>query len=424
MNTLEDRVVSAIHEKFCALPTKSKPRASTSDVHEWVPLSGIAIIGEDDKITCLTLGTGMKCLPASKSSLLASGTVLHDWHAEILAIRAFNHFLLQECHKSVSCANYTSPILRRRQTHEVSKLQGLQQFGVREGLRIMMYCSEAPCGDASMELVMEAQEDPTPWPVTASSEGYASSLLGRGSFSQLGIVRRKPGKHHTWWILYATDKFHEQARADSPVTFSKSCSDKLALKQCTSLLSSPISLLVSPENAYIDTLILPHYQYRQQACERAFGPTGRMKSVANLTWPAGYGFRPFRVETTVIDFQYSRKAHINNTDSCKGSNISAVWSPRQQETLINGVLQGRRQTDQMGASAMSRIQVYNLLLDIIGLIDSPAVKKALEIPSYPDMKRSQYLEHRRRVKEDVKSEALKGWNNESFGGLLQRDLQP
>ncbi|CAD6590746.1 MAG: hypothetical protein ASARMPREDX12_004715 [Alectoria sarmentosa] len=406
MNTLEDRVVSAIHENFRALPTKSKPRASTSDVHEWVPLSGIAIIGKDDKITCLTLGTGMKCLPASKPSLLASGSVLHDWHAEILAIRAFNHFLLQECHKSISCANYTSPILRRRQTHEVSELQGLQQFGVREGLRIMMYCSEAPCGDASMELVMEAQENPTPWPVTASNEGYAASLLGRGSFSQLGIVRRKP------------------ARADSPVTFSKSCSDKLALKQCTSLLSSPVSLLVSPENAYIDTLILPHYQYRQQACERAFGLTGRMKSVANLTWPAGYEYRPFRVETTSVDFQYSRRGTTDNTDSCKGSNISAVWTPRHQETLINGVLQGRRQTDQMGASALSRIRIWNLLMDTIGLIDVPALKNALGIPSYLDTKRSQYLEHRRHVKEDVKSEALKGWKNEPFESVLQQALQP
>ncbi len=58
-----------------------------------------------------------------------------------------------------------------------------------------MYCSEAPCGDASMELVMEAQEDATPWAVSVPDEGIASGLLGRGSFSQLGIVRRKPGMY-------------------------------------------------------------------------------------------------------------------------------------------------------------------------------------------------------------------------------------
>lgn len=194
MGTLEDRAVIAIHQKFHSLPTKSKPRTYTNGIQEWVPLSGIVVIGENESITCLALGTGMKCLPASKPSLLGSGTVLHDWHAETLAIRAFNHFLLQECHQLVSYANYTSPILRWRQAREASQVQSSQPLSIREGLRIMMYCSEAPCGDASMELVMEAQDDPTPWPVTATSEEATSGLLGRGSFSQLGVVRRKPCK--------------------------------------------------------------------------------------------------------------------------------------------------------------------------------------------------------------------------------------
>lgn len=393
MSTLEDRVVSAIHEKFYALPKKSKPRTCTTGIQEWVPLSGITVVGEDLGITCLALGAGMKCLPASNPSLLASGSVLHDWHAEILAIRAFNHFLLQECRQIASCADYTSPILRWRQALGVSEFQDLQPFSVREGLRIMMYCSEAPCGDASMELVMEAQDDPTPWPVTASGGGTTSGLLGRGSFSQLGVVRRKP------------------SRADSPITLSKSCSDKLALKQCTSLLSSPIALLVSPENAYIDTLILPYHQYRQHACQRAFGPAGRMSTVVRLTWLAGYGFHPFRVETTEIDFPYSRRAAGTNLYGYKGSNVSAVWTPRHQETLINGVLQGRKQTDRMGASALSRMQIWNLLFETVGLIDVPALRYILRLSSYLDMKRSKDLEHRRRVKKDVKCEALKGWNN-------------
>ena len=192
MGTLEDRVVNAIHDKFHSLPKKSKPRTSANGIQEWVPLSGIAVVGKDAEVKCLSIGTGMKCLPASNPSLLASGTVLHDWHAEILAIRAFNHFLLQECHQLAFCVNSTSPILRWRQPQEMSEVHGLQSFRLREGLRIIMYCSEAPCGDASMELVMEAQDDPTPWPVTAPGEGHTSGLLGRGSFSQLGCVRRKP----------------------------------------------------------------------------------------------------------------------------------------------------------------------------------------------------------------------------------------
>ena len=138
----------------------------------------------------------MKCLPANQTALLASGTVLHDWHAEILAIRAFNHFLLQEAYLLASSPTYTSCILHRKDTQELgSQSSRSQPYAVHEDLKIMMYCSSAPCGDASMELVMEAQEDATPWPVLPPSEnGKQQTLLGRGSFSQLGVVRRKPCK--------------------------------------------------------------------------------------------------------------------------------------------------------------------------------------------------------------------------------------
>lgn len=45
MERLEDRVVNAILEEFEALPTKGKPRSLENGGKEWVPLSGIAIIG-------------------------------------------------------------------------------------------------------------------------------------------------------------------------------------------------------------------------------------------------------------------------------------------------------------------------------------------------------------------------------------------
>lgn len=136
----------------------------------------------------------MKCLPAAKVPQ-ARGFVLHDWHAEVIAVRAFNRFLLDGCLELAACPNKPSSVLRRREANEVSESQGLQPFTIRENLKIHMYCSEAPCGDASMELVMDAQEDATPWPLTVPvpvEEGLVKSLPGREYFSELGIVRRKP----------------------------------------------------------------------------------------------------------------------------------------------------------------------------------------------------------------------------------------
>lgn len=134
----------------------------------------------------------MKCLPAAKLPS-AAGLVLHDWHAEILAIRAFNHFLLQECLKILESQHYASSIIRRQKETELSEANCVQPFALREKLKIFMYCSEAPCGDASMELVMEAQDDATPWPVAEQPTAEQMPMLkGRANFSELGIVRRKP----------------------------------------------------------------------------------------------------------------------------------------------------------------------------------------------------------------------------------------
>ena len=137
--------------------------------------------------------TGMKCLPASLGSISAAGGILRDWHAEVLAIRAFNHFLLDEALSIARDPSFQSSILRQRVSDELSSAgSGRQPYTIRDHLKIFMYCSEAPCGDASMELVMEAQEDDTPWPVSLFGKNAQQGLLGRGSFSQLGIVRRKP----------------------------------------------------------------------------------------------------------------------------------------------------------------------------------------------------------------------------------------
>lgn len=137
----------------------------------------------------------MKCLPLSKIPQ-AKGVVLHDWHAEILALRAFNHFLIQECHELARSPTFSSPFLRRRRQSDCHEHERPQPFTLRDELKLHMYCSEAPCGDASMELTMSAQEDATPWPEPAGSATESNpeetELLGRGYFSQLGIVRRKP----------------------------------------------------------------------------------------------------------------------------------------------------------------------------------------------------------------------------------------
>ena len=87
----------------------------------------------------------MKCLPASKLPE-ANGNGLHDWHAEILAIRTFNRFLLDEC-MSLSEGGAGTGLLQRNDIYEESThgMQHATPFRLRDGVKLHMYCSEAPC---------------------------------------------------------------------------------------------------------------------------------------------------------------------------------------------------------------------------------------------------------------------------------------
>lgn len=361
----------------------------------------------------------MKCLPSSKISQ-ANGIVIHDWHAEILVLRCLNHFLLSECHRLANNPDETSSVLRRRTNDELGILntegshQGVwqaQPFTIKESVVLHMYCSEAPCGDASMELTMAAQEDAAPWDIPSANAGNDTgnqgtgegegALLGRGYFSQLGVVRRKP------------------ARADAPPTMSKSCSDKMALKQCSSMLSSLVTLFVHPGNAYISSVILPISQHSAIACERSFSAIGRMRALVGRTWAGGYAFRPFEVRTTELEFEYSRRSAQAKSAKIAASNMAAAWNAGgQDEALVNGVLHGRRATDVRGACSCSRRKLWALALETAAELDIPAVDKHLSASRYGEIKAGECLLARSRVLADTKAEALGGWvpngGDESF----------
>ncbi|RPA95013.1 hypothetical protein L873DRAFT_1775382 [Choiromyces venosus 120613-1] len=345
---MEDKIASAALSAYAALPKKNKP-LGRGDATEWVPLSGVVLGCAGGEVVCVALGTGMKCLPKNKI-YLAGGMVLHDCHAEVLAVRGFNCFLLEECRLLAADETFVSKFVRRRSPEEVSP-ESPQPFTLREDVRIHFYSSEAPCGDGSMELTMAAQDDPTPWATSSSTPPPTSTqpttpLPGRQYFSELGVVRTKPG------------------RADSPPTHSKSCSDKLSLRQVTSALLSPTSLLVSPENAYISSVILPTASYSPTACTRAFSAIGRMAPLAGKIFNGGYKFSPFVVRTTNLTFSFSKSAV---GASASGSNISAVWvRGRGAETLIGGVLQGRKQfaSGIKGASMLCKMLIWRLVKEV------------------------------------------------------------
>lgn len=350
----------------------------------------------------------MKCLPATKVTL-AQGTTLHDWHAEIVAMRAFNFFLLQECSNLLEDESAHSSILRRRLGEERST-SNFQPFAIKDGVMIFMYSSEAPCGDASMELVMSSQEDATPWTIASDECEPSQVMKGRGYFSELGIVRRKP------------------SRADAPETLSKSCSDKFSMRECTSMLSSLSSLLIHPGNAYLHELVLPRTQCITSAIDRAFGQQGRMSAVANAMspWSGGYIFHSFHIIATSREFCFSRRRAVHHGKPLT-SNVTAMWTPTHQEVLVGGRKQGFKQFSRRGSSATSKAEMWRLAVSVSqrmtqdGSTETREIRESLQQCSYSAVKSSPLLQSRKQVKDEVRRKALHMWVRNDGGEAFNLD---
>ncbi|KAG7896306.1 hypothetical protein KL908_000820 [Ogataea polymorpha] len=194
-------------------------------------------VGKTPQLEVLVVCTGMKVMPASRVEH-SQGRLVHDLHAEILCLRLFNWLVLQEMNAIKE--NGVSNLLIRE--------HGTEKFKFKHDSQFALYISEVPCGDASTENLRDSFADQTIW---HSLEETGGTLRGRNGLSRLGSVRTKPG------------------RKDSPVSYSKSCSDKLCLKQFTSMLSSLVYDLVD-DPPYLSFLVLPKQKINQTAIKRCF----------------------------------------------------------------------------------------------------------------------------------------------------------
>lgn len=302
---LSSRITKLIVSTFNSLQTKSgKPIIRSNGIKEWTVLAGIvALIPNESKeydIVPLTLSTGVKALP-NKVREYSNGLFVHDAHAEILSLRLFNWYLMDECYKLKNDSQYVSKVV-----------ESGMEFSIKKDIKFALYISEPPCGDASMSYLSKGE---TPWQekvdkrmldinsdrnekrrkisrnistdhgkiseVKASSNGEKSEInvstdknrlvdsescrnneypnsespptlvRGREHFNKLGLVRTKPG------------------RVDSLLTLSKSCSDKLCIKQLTGITNTFTSLLF-PRGVFLDYLVLQEDKYHEQDFVRCF----------------------------------------------------------------------------------------------------------------------------------------------------------
>ncbi|KAK9464620.1 adenosine deaminase/editase [Lipomyces arxii] len=352
-STLADEMAQTVFKIYEKCPKKCKPSTRSDGTKEWTNLAAVALYSERCGISCVSVATGVKVLPESRLKNMPQGKLLHDCHAEILALRGFNRFLINECIKMHDCPEYVSSIIMR---NDSQRQQQQRPFRLAATWKIYLIVSEIPCGDASMEQLGAGTVEA--WD-TSSIKRDGKPLRGRGYFSEIGVIRTKP------------------SRPDAPISMSKSCSDKLALKQFTSALQTPTTLLIEP--VYLDGVVLPMHKFTYATMSRAFGKNGRLSTYREelLGSTGTYTFQPFCYMTYSLQFRDAKESLDSDprAKKSKPSNVSLLWVKGQDpESIVNGLKIGGRIS-----SSASRI---NMTRDAVRIVVDGSNQK------YSDLKAS------------------------------------
>lgn len=310
--TLKNRLTTLIYDEYRKLKPSSRPVVKSNGTKEWSVLASIVAWNtETDKLRIITLSTGVKALP-DILLLKSNGKMVHDCHAEILSMRGFNTVILKHI------KNLEQGMLSDLLDKDNSK------YSWKPENKIILYISRMPCGDASMDTMEDQSGSTSEFKITDDEpsqyllEGNNTILRGRLNFSKRGYVRSKPGRY------------------DSQITFSKSCSDKICMKQITSLLNS-VTYDLFTEPVYLDYLLIPSLESTDfQGLKRCFKDRlGKNDQILEIPKPVF-----FTVETCDDEFVDDKK--YEDETPCAMSSIRLYYdmSNVQEQAILNGVKNG------------------------------------------------------------------------------------
>ncbi|KAI8912684.1 adenosine deaminase/editase [Gorgonomyces haynaldii] len=341
-------------EQYRKLGKKGKPVIGNKA--EWTVLC--AIVKKDKQLECVSIGTGLKCLP--EKLLEKGGRLVNDSHAEIVCRRAFKRYLLDQVTR---CKNAKDSVFESID----------DRYRIRKEVSFHMYLSLAPCGDASMEDLGSLKR---PYEMI---ENTSVRLRGRDHGHVLGVTRTKPG------------------RIDSDYTASMSCSDKIAKWTVLGIQGALLGIIMDP--VYLKSITVSEGG-TLQSLERALNSRTENANGEDL-----YRFHRLDIHKSDQIFEHSQSQvklkHPNlPVHSCT---FSIGWAKGfEQESIANyGRKQGAAKVKGSYAYSASSALCKAKILDEFSLLH-------VHQKTYYELKQSHTVYQR--VKSLLYDTCLSGWN--------------
>ncbi|XP_047984175.1 tRNA-specific adenosine deaminase 1 [Leguminivora glycinivorella] len=380
-----DEVAESCLKLYNELPKTGKPVEV-----EWTVLS--CIIQYDsrtEEFEVVSLGTGSKCIGASKMS--PSGDILNDSHAEVIARRGFLTYLYENIEQALDSKQ------------SIFKFEnGL--FELKHNINFIFYSSQLPCGDAS--ILPKSGEEEQYGDILQSMKKQASEDIcdvehkrakadihrtgarclpdSEQDFKQpgesyhiLGQVRTKPG------------------RGDR--TQSVSCSDKMARWIHVGIQGGLLDLLLSKPIFVSSFIFGSKVPYSEESLARAL--LKRNAGDLSLVQP---GIMPQFYQSTLVF------PHIRTEKNLRPAPGSIIWMrSKGVEVAVQGRKLGvtKKKAKSLSSSLfISKYNIYKRFLNVLNRTDdvkkSLGLEKLQDVP-YNEMKRKskRYLDQWELVKD-------------------------
>lgn len=277
----DEKIASLVQSTYLHTipPRGAKPGTKSNGRIEWTILAGYVLSytipdHTHAQYALISLATGLKCLPYI--SLPPNGDILHDQHAEVLARRGARLWLMQRLEHERKLGTNGEGLRFFDQAAGKSENKEKARCKLRQGIRLHLYVSTLPCGDASNKLLefQRAAQDqiagrtdvPTPPELldlhTAGNETWRGApSTGIGSSNAAGsVVRGRASSSNPSAKITASPSAGslrtKPGRPDSPPSISMSCSDKLALWNAPGIgiQGSLLSALLEPVHIHSITI--------------------------------------------------------------------------------------------------------------------------------------------------------------------------